>query len=122
MTFDEFRYDFVRFLEDASVNLGRKTAKTRQLFLDKARVKLDAFGDNFLIAETCDVDEEKPLTPKSKLMSDSVLCIKPIDKRRALDIGKGVHGMTSSESMRADEELNRSPFGDNKGKKEKKNE
>ncbi len=116
MTFDEFnefKTDFLRFLDSSTVNLGRKTAKTRLLFMEMAKSKLDFFGENFILAETCDSNETKSPKP----VNDSILCIKPKDKNRALDIGKGAHAMTSSESMRADEELDRSPYGNNKGKK-----
>jgi len=106
MTFDEFKADFLAFLESSTVNLGRRTTKTRQAFLDTASAKFDAFvaGD---VAET-------PEQPVADNMSDRVLCVKPTDRNRALDIGKGVHAMTPSESMRADEQLNRSPYGDRK--------
>jgi len=103
VTFDEFKADFLAFLEGSIVNLGRRTTKTRQAFLDTASAKFDAFvvGD---IAET----SEQPVADN---MSDRVLCIKPKDRNKALDVGKGVHAMTPSESMRADEQLNRSPYG-----------
>lgn len=120
MTFDEFKADFCEFLKCSTVNLGRKKTKTRQVFLDEAEARFDAFGDNFIVAETCDSDveiEEKTPPPTSP-MGKSVLCIKPKDRNKALDIGKGVHAMTSSESMRADEQLNRSPYGSKKKKKE----
>ncbi len=112
MTFDEFKADFRVFLENANVNLGRKTAKTRILFMVEAMAKFDAFvyeqTELDQIAETC---PEKP-----NPMSGSVMRIKPKDRKKSLDVGKGVHAMTSSESMRADEQLDRSPYGDNKKK------
>ena len=43
-------------------------------------------------------------------MQRSLMLIKPKDRKMALDIGKGVHAMTAGESMRADEQLNRSPY------------
>ena len=106
MTFDEFKADFLAFLEGSTVNLGRRTTKTRQAFLDTASAKFDAFvtGD---VAET-------PKQPVTDHMGDRVLCIKPKDRNKALDVGKGVHAMTPSESMRADEQLNRSPYGNRK--------
>jgi len=106
MTFDEFKADFLTFLKDSTVNLGRKKTKTRQAFLETAGEKFDAF-----LAD--DVAEE-PKQEETDSMSDRVLCIKPKDRKKALDIGKGVHAMTSSESMRADEQLNRCPHGDRK--------
>ncbi len=112
MTFDEFRVDFFEFLEGSNVNLGRKTAKTRLSFIKTAKARFYSFENN-LITKTCDSNEIKSPKP----VNDSILCIKPRDKNRALDIGKGAHAMTSSESMRADEELDRSPYGNNKGKK-----
>lgn len=118
MTFDEFKKfqeDFCTFLENATVNLGRKTAKTRQEFIDTAVAKFNAFGENFIVAEICPSSKDEQ--PIANPMDDRILCIKPIDPRKALDIGKGVHAMTPSESMRADEQLNRSPYT-----KEKKNE
>lgn len=110
MTFDEFKADFRVFLENSTVNLGRKTAKTRQEFIVVAMYKFDAFDKQ---AEDDQVSEVYPKKPTP--MSGSVMCIKPRDKNKGLDVGKGVHSMTPSESMRADEQLNRSPFGDRKG-------
>ena len=114
MTFDEFKEDFRAFLEDSTVNLGRKTAKTRQMFIVKAMAMFDAFQYTKVeldqVAETC---------PSTNPMDNSVICIKPTNRNKALDVGKGVHAMTPGESMRADEQLNRSPFG-NKSKKEGK--
>lgn len=114
MTFDEFQVDFCAFLEDSTVNLGRKTAKTRQAFISAAMAKFDAFLS----------EPEQMIDPEPKQLTgsanDRVLCIKPKDSRKALDIGKGVHAMTPSESMRADEQLNRSPFGSKTNKNGKK--
>lgn len=119
MTFDEFKVDFLTFLKDSTVNLGRKTTKTRQAFLDVAAAKFDAFASTSIVE-----DAEEPiveLVESVNPMDDRIVRIKPADKRKALDVGKGVHAMTPSESMRADEQLNRSPFGNNKVKKGKKN-
>jgi hypothetical protein len=108
MTFDEFKEDFLKFLENSTVNLGRKTAKTRQAFIDKAVAKFETF----VSSATTEKDSKGP--SKSNPMSDSVMCIKPPDGRKGLNIGKGVHAMTSPESARADEQLGRSPYGQNK--------
>ena len=112
MTFDEFKADFLAFLEDSTVNLGRKGTKTRQAFVETATAKLDAF-----VAEDTVVEAVEEDTPPVNPMSGSVMCIKPGDRNRALDVGKGVHAMTPSESMRADEQLDRSPFGAKSGPK-----
>lgn len=109
MTFDEFKKDFIALLKNSTVNLGRKTAKTRQVFIQAAIAKFDAFG------KQCESNNKKS-TPNP--MDSSVLRIKPKDNSKALGIGKGVHAMTSSESMRADEQLNRSPYGDRQKKEE----
>lgn len=114
MTFDEFKADFLAFLTDSTVNLGRRTTKTRQAFLDEAGAKFDAF--------LSDDAPETPEQPTPEHMSDRVLCVKPKDRNKALDVGKGVHAMTPSESMRADEQLNRSPYGAKPGKKGSDNE
>lgn len=102
MTFDEFRADFLAFLEKSTVNLGRRTTKTRQAFLDEANAKFELF----LVDNISDVSEQ----PVLERMDDRVLCVKPTDRNKALNVGKGVHAMTPSESMRADEQLNRSPY------------
>lgn len=115
MTFDEFKADFCTFLKSSTVNLGRKETKTRQAFLDEAKMRFDAFGDNLIIAEICDSEEKTvlPVVPVNK----NILCMKPPDRNKALDIGKGVHAMTPAESQRADEQLNRSPFSSKTEKK-----
>jgi hypothetical protein len=46
---------------------------------------------------------------------DRLMCLKPGNKAAALDVGKGCHAMTSTQSRVADEELNRSPYGKGKG-------
>lgn len=106
MTLNKFRKDFLAFLESSTVNLGRKATKTRQAFMDTAKAKFDAF-----VSDNAVKPEKKEPEPIRK--SDSIICLKPKDKNKALDVGKGVHAMTPSESMRADEQLNRSPFGTN---------
>ena len=122
MTFDELKTQFRTFLENSTVNLGRKTAKTRKEFIEKAIYLLESFvasqeadtsddcQDVCTDHETCPNDLKESKSP----MGGSVLCIKPKDKNRALDVGKGVHSMTGNESGLADEQLGRSPFG--KGK------
>ncbi len=112
MTFDEFKSDFLAFLENSTVNLGRRATKTREVFLAEAAAKFDT-----LIDDSDQVDEVVEKTSKNEhLLSGSVMRIKPEDPKKALNIGKGVHAMTSSESARADEQLDRSPFTDRKGK------
>lgn len=108
MTLDEFKADLIEFLESSTVNLGRRKTKTRLDFINAVKAKFDSFqsGD-------APVNDEPTSTP----MSGSVIRIKPSDRNRALDAGKGVHAMTSSESQRADEQLNRSPYGEKKGQK-----
>lgn len=106
--FDKFRKDFLAFLNESTVNLGRRTAKTRQTFIDKAIGRVDSLRDNFIIAEICP-EEEPKVSPKPT--SGSIICMKPTQKSKALNAGKGVHAMTQSKSMQADEELNRSPYG-----------
>lgn len=108
MTFDKFKAEFVKFLETSNVNLGRKTTKTRQDFLDEASTKIEALRE-FCVDKKLTKKTEKGKTPKNP-MSGSVKCIKPTNSRRGLDVGKGVHAMTKGESGLADEQLNRSPF------------
>lgn len=112
MTFDEFKTDFLAFLDNSTVNLGRKGTKTRQAFLDRATKKLELFHSN----KPPKAKKEKTKNP----MSGSVMRIKPVDRNRGLDVGKGVHAMTASESARADEQLNRSPYSIKKNNDEKK--
>lgn len=117
MTLDEFKIDLLAFLQGSTVNLGRQGTKTRQIFMDDVGAKFNAFADSRVKPrEVFNVDEEKK--PAKNPMANSVKCIKPTNSRRALDVGKGVHAMTSSESMRADEELNRSPYSSKKKEKE----
>lgn len=113
MTFDEFKTDFFVFLESSTVNLGRKTAKTRKEFISQARAKFKTFSGAPLECGPA-VKKEQITNP----VNDRILCIKPTGDNRALSVGKGAHAMTSAESMRADEELGRSPFGNTSGKKE----
>lgn len=112
MTFDEFRADLLTFIDESTVNLGRKGTKPRQIFMDTVAAKFDTF----INGTSVQTEDESVPNP----MNGSVLCIKPHDPRRVLDVGKGVHGMTPSESMRADEQLNRSPYAGKQG--ESKNE
>lgn len=116
MTFDEFKADTLAFVESSRVNLGRKATKTRVTFIEALAKKFDDFWQSSLEveAEICEKPEKSTINP----MGDSVLCIKPGDPRKGLDVGKGVHAMTPGESQRADEQLHRSPFVG----KDKKNE
>lgn len=112
MTFEDFKEDLLAFLAESNVNLGRKTTKTRQVFFGIVEKKCDAFQDSQTEDDKEEAAEHKPTTNP---MDDRIVCIKPKDSRRGLDVGKGVHAMTPSESQRADEELGRSPYakGDN---------
>jgi len=115
MTLDKFRKDFLEFLENSTVNLGRRTSKTRQEFMIKANGMFDKFVASS--RPTIEPAEESKKAKKNKTatddMNDRVMCIKPKDKRKALDGGKGVTTMTASESQRADEQLGRSPYAGN---------
>jgi hypothetical protein len=111
MTFDKFKKNFIEFLETSTVNLGRKTAKTRAEFIAEAKQKFDAFAQS----NREDMSEEKSPEKSPRDMSDRVKRIKPTDKRKALDAGKGVHAMTASESQRADEQLGHSPYAGKEG-------
>lgn len=107
MTFDEFKIDFIAFLDSSTVNLGRKGTKTRQAFIATVVEKFDAFAANIdLLAK----DKQENKQEDQNLSNKSVMRIKPLNSRQALDIGQGVHSMTASESARADEQLGRSPF------------
>lgn len=110
MTLYEFKKYFRKFLENSRVNLGRKDTKTRKDFINEAIDKLDCLSDD----DKC--DKQINDTP----LEDRVMMIKPTSKTTGLNAGKGVTAMTSSESMRADEQLNRSPFSQEKTKKVKK--
>lgn len=104
MTFNEFKKDFRIFLESSSVNLGRKTAKTRNDFIEIAMTKLDEYQHRPISKE------KKEKKKEVDSMNDRVMRIKPKDRRQALDIGKGVASMTASQSALADEQLGRSPY------------
>lgn len=118
MTWDEFKVDFIKFIDNSTVNLGRKKTKTRQSFIAAIKSKFDIFISNYEKENQPDCQEDcvehstcRDLKkPKTNPMEDRIICIKPNDKNKGLNIGKGVHSMTSSESARADEQLNRSPF------------
>jgi hypothetical protein len=117
MTFDEFKKDMKDFLEMSSVNLGRKDAKTKQQFVNQVIKMIDVFYKQARKPNR-EKREKTPRTsiePESRVSNDRIMVLKP--KSKSLDIGKGVHSMTQSESMRADEELNRSPFGNRTAEK-----
>jgi len=119
MTFDEFKTDFFAFLKSSTVNLGRRTAKTRNKFLKDAAKKFDFYGgfnEDGFIEIINEVNDLQKLTANP--VNDRVICIKPKSSRRGLNVGKGVSAMTPGESMRADEELGHSPFVDKIDKKE----
>jgi hypothetical protein len=112
MTFEQFGKDLVAFLTESTVNLGRKTTKTRQVFLSTIQGKLDSFLSEQGEPEAPELPKisvEKDYKPKNP-MDDRLVCLKPKNPRRALDVGKGVTAMTPGESMRADEETGGSPF------------
>jgi hypothetical protein len=96
MTFDELKVAIFSILENSTVNLGRKNTNSRQAFFDTILAKFDDY-----IVE--------PVAEEQSKKSD-IMCIKPLDNGRGLDIGKGVKAMTAGESMRADMQLNRSPY------------
>lgn len=103
MTFNRFKKDFIMFLEESTVNLGRRTAETRKLFIEQAKARFDAFADS---QKKRDVEQiPEVVSPNNRL-----ICLKPTDRTKVLDAGKGVTAMTPSESARADEQLGRSPF------------
>ena len=106
MTFDQFGKDLLEFLAESTVNLGRKTTKTRRAFLDTVQGKLDSFLSEQEEAKSDVATDNKPKNP----LDDRLVCVKPKNPRRALDVGKGVTAMTPSESMRADEETGGSPY------------
>ena len=108
MTFNKFKEELRQFLEDANVNLGRKNSKTRQNFNKTVMNKIQTYHEQ---------TKQKPSKVQEieqKDESDRILVLKPKNRRQLLDIGKGVHAMTPSESQRADEQLNRSPYTKNK--------
>jgi len=107
MTQNKFMKDFKSFLENSTVNLGRKGAKTRRMFINAIIDMVDKY-----IIEQKSVDNKKEQTKnkaKSATTDDRILCIKP-KENRSLNIGKGVHAMTQSKSMEADQQLGRSPL------------
>jgi len=114
MVFDKLKKKLLKFLNNSNVNLGRKKSKTREAFLKEIIEIINIFESEYL---------KKSEQPKSdNPMNNSVLCIKPKNKQKGLDIGKGVHAMTPTESMRADEQLGRSPYSNKSPKGNKNNE
>ena len=107
MTFKKFKKDLLEFVGKSTVNLGRKTTATRAKFLKEIEAKCTAFETDDGKKAVVKVAKEKEEKPSD---SDRLVCMKPKDDKRALKIGKGVVAMTGSESQRADEELNRSPY------------
>jgi hypothetical protein len=110
MIFKQLEKDIIALLENSNVNLGRKTSKTKKALIEKIRAKFDL------------ATSKKPNTPtdikKKNYMDDRVKCMKSNDRRKILDIGKGVTAMTPTESARADEQLGRSPYTNKKKEKE----
>lgn len=126
MTFDDFRNNIRVLLEDSSVNLGRKTAKTRSDLISSVMDQIDEFGSMLIEATGCrlfdsrfkpqGIDNIEKEIEKDKNPEDSrLVCLKPKDPTAALNVGKGCHAMTPTQSRVADEELNRSPYGKGKG-------
>ncbi len=103
MTFDELKVDIRELLETSNVNLGRKTAKTRQGLIESIMSKVEIFGST---------NTYEPIVEKKEEEKDSgrLLCLKPSDRRAALNMGKGVHAMTPDQSQVADQQLGRSPY------------
>jgi len=109
VTFDEFKNDLLTFIGCSNVNLGRKTSQTRNEFLKEIDNKFNEFVSHTENHSSVDV--------QSKGMERSVLCNMPTKRNRIVDPKSGIAIMTPGESMRADEQLNRSPFGKKKGNK-----
>jgi hypothetical protein len=115
MTFDDFKEDILAFLKDSTVNLGRKSTKTREIFLSTIREKLDTFGATLSHVRPVDVipdediSDDKTLPTKKKA---DMLRIDPTECRRNPGAVKGAHVMTASESMRSDKQHSNSPFVD----------
>ncbi len=112
MTFDRLKRELRKFLESSNVNLGRKTSKTRKDFISHVFKILNKFA----------TDDAQKKAEVSLVTNERIIRIAPKDRQRALDIGKGAHAMTATESMRADEQLNRSPYSGKSETKEKTNE
>lgn len=126
MTFEKFKMDIRELLESSNVNLGRKKAKTRQDLVLSIIGLIDDFGsmttetghrlcDCHFKPQGIDVNEE---IENEKEDNGRLLCLKPKDKRAALNVGKGVHAMTPDQSQVADEQLDRSPYVKKRGKNE----
>lgn len=122
MIFDQFKVDILQLLQSSNVNLGRKNTKTRQELLDAIANKFDTCRDYFTIAERRPTDKKQNKNADSSVSDEQItkpskkkdiMRIKPADSNRVLDVGKGVKAMTPSESQRADEQLNRSPYAAN---------
>lgn len=114
--YKRFRKELKLFLEDAKVNLGRKTCKPRKVFIDEVMARVDEFYKLYIEDKSSKHSKE---TDQSGLRPNAVIVLKPTCFDRALNIGKGVTAMSASESSRADEQLNRSPFVGNTKEKEK---
>lgn len=91
---NQFLNELEGFLESANANLGRKASKNRLAFINQVLLMVKNF------AEVGNVQTE----------SEDILCMKPTPKNSKLIIKDGIHAMTQSEAMRADEELGRSPY------------
>ena len=122
MTFDKFRSNIFAILEKSNVNLGRKQAKTRLNFISLVMNQIDDFGqikilDKKISDYKLGSNNKKKAKGGKGSMDDRVLRVTPKDKTAALDVGKGVQAMTSSQSRAADEQLGRSPYASG-GKKD----
>ncbi len=109
MTFDEFRSNVLALIQGSNVNLGRKQAKTRIDFINLIMNQIDDFGQTEILDKKISNKKKKTKDGKNS-MDDRVLCVTPKDKTAALNVGKGVHAMTSGQSRAADEQLGRSPY------------
>jgi len=102
MNLNSIKNQVLATLEESNVNLGRKSSKTRsRLLLEVKRVldKIDVLFDKDTKKEE-DIEQSRP-------NNNSVMPLRP--KNNTLDIGKGVHSMTPTESAKADRECGYSP-------------
>jgi len=117
MSYKRFRKSLLNFISVSRVNLGRTTAKTREVFIQEVMNKIDKFFDGINCDETTDgsvVEQPKDTdVVKNTPLDDRIVRLEPGEPQRGMNIGHGVHAMTPSESMKADEQLGRCPHGKN---------
>jgi len=115
MSYKKFRKSLLRFISSSRVNLGRTEAKTRKVFIEGVINRIDEFFDQTNHDETTDgfVTEQPSDSDviKNAPLDDRIVRLEPGEPRRGMNIGHGVHAMTPSESMKADEQLGRCPHG-----------